>query len=59
MYTGNGVFCLNEFPKDSFLLEYSGKQVSAKEGDILLEQHIENKEGSYVYFFSHKGKTLR
>ena len=53
------MFCLNEFPKDSFLLEYSGKQVSAKEGDILLEQHIENKEGSYVYFFSHKGKTLR
>lgn len=55
-FTGWGVFATKEHPRESFLLQYVGELVSAEEAEKREKRYAKKNLGSYLFFFSNKGK---
>lgn len=55
-FIGWGVFATKEHPKESFLLQYVGELVSGEEAEKREKMYAKRNLGSYLFFFSNKGK---
>eukprot|EP00794_Sanderia_malayensis_P019616 gene19616-21548_t len=57
-FVGWGVFATATLVKGSFLLEYAGDLISAAEAEAREIAYQKKRLGSYLFFFSHEGKSL-
>ena len=55
LLSGSGVFAEEDLEKGSFVCFYEGLLISGKEGLKRFSKQPEN-EGSFLFFFSHKGQ---
>lgn len=54
---GRGIFSTRPLQKGEFVVEYAGDRMSMEEGKTKEEEYKKDPEiGSYIYFFSFKGK---
>jgi len=54
---GSGVFASEDIEKGQLISYYEGELISAEEGQKRFET-LEEKDGCFLFFFSHKEKKL-
>ena len=55
--SGSGVFASENIEKGQLISYYEGELISGEEGQRRFET-LEEKDGCFLFFFSHKGKKL-